>query len=178
MPQHIIVEKYNPLWKNMYAAEAENIRGILKEELICIYHIGSTAVENLCAKPVIDIMPVVRDINKVDAYYSEFEALGYECMGEFGIEGRRYFRKGGDNRTHQMHIFQYTNETEIIRHLAVRDYLRAHPDEAALYGELKTLLALKYPYDIEAYCSGKDEFVKELERKALKEYKNLPIAEV
>lgn len=56
---------------------------------------------------------------------------------------------------------------EIRRHLAVRDYLRTHREEAEAYGCLKERLAEEYPYDIEGYCDGKDEFVKELERRAL-----------
>ena len=67
-------------------------------------------------------MPVVRDLAQVDACSVQFEALGYEVMGEFGIPGRRYFRKGGDERTHQIHIFQQDNRADIDRHLAVRDY--------------------------------------------------------
>lgn len=54
-------------------------------------------------------MPVVTNISLVDKHNKEFVAIGYECMGEFGIEGRRYFRKGGDNRTHQIHIFEQSN---------------------------------------------------------------------
>ncbi len=61
------------------------------------------------------------------------DALGYEYMGEFGILGRRYLRKGGDNRTHQVHIFESSNTTDILRHLAFRDYLRAHHAVCAAY---------------------------------------------
>ena len=112
-------------------------------------------------------MPVVRDLAQVDACSAQFEALGYEVMGEFGIPGRRYFRKGGDERTHQIHIFQQDNRADIDRHLAVRDYLRCHPADAKAYGELKARLAAEHPYDIEAYCDGKDAFAQELEQKAL-----------
>lgn len=103
----------------------------------------------------------------MDACSRQFEALGYEVMGEFGIPGRRYFRKGGDERTHQIHIFQQDNRADIDRHLAVRDYLRCHPADAKAYGELKARLAAEHPHDIEAYCDGKDAFVQELEQKAL-----------
>ena len=78
-----------------------------------------------------------------------------------------YLRKGGDERTHQIHIFAQTDTYNITRHLAVRDYLRAHPDEAAAYAALKIRLAAEYPYDIEGYCDGKDAFVRALEKRAL-----------
>ena len=169
MPQHVIVTAYNPEWKEMFEAEALLIQDILGDNCVAVHHIGSTAVKGLKAKPIIDIMPVVKRIETIDNKW--FEQIGYEALGEFGIPGRRYFRKGGQERTHQMHIFEQTNTGEIDRHLAMRDYLRCSKKAADAYGELKSKLAIQYPYDIEGYCDGKDEFVKSLEREAL-EWKN------
>lgn len=166
----VVVVEHNQEWSSMYNEEAMKIKEILGSELIKIHHIGSTSVENLKAKPIIDIMPVVNDIEKVDQHNYEFEKLGYEPMGEYGMVGRRYFRKGLENRTHQIHIFDVSDVSNIERHLAVRDYLRTHPEDAYEYGELKQELANRYPLDIEAYCLGKDSFVKELERKAIAWY--------
>ena len=168
----IRVVPYDPFWEVEYENESQKISNILKDILVEIYHIGSTAVKGLHAKPIIDIMPVVTNISLVDKYNEEFVAIGYECMGEFGIEGRRYFRKGGDNRTHQVHIFEQSNRKDIDRHIAVRDFLRAHPDIALEYGELKMKLAYRFPEDIEGYCTGKDAFVKQLEKDALLWYQN------
>ena len=81
--------------------------------------------------------------------------------------GRRYLRKGGDERTHQIHVFAQSDTGAIQRHLAVRDYLRAHPEKARQYGVLKQALAEKFPYDIDGYCDGKEAFMKELEGAAL-----------
>ena len=169
MPQHIVVTAYNPEWPNMFEMEAEKIRQILGPNCVSIFHIGSTSVPGLAAKPVIDIMPVVHSLERVDAAAEEFEKIGYEYLGEFGIPGRRYLRKGGDERTHQIHIFQETDQKNIRRHLAVRDYLRDHEESRRAYAKLKRELARKYPYDIEGYCDGKEEFVRELEEIALKE---------
>ncbi|MDU1910409.1 GrpB family protein [Fusobacterium sp.] len=165
------VKEHNPEWVCLYLGEAEQIKKIFQDELIEIYHIGSTSVKGLKAKPVIDIMPVVKDINNIDQYNDKFIELGYEPMGEYGISKRRFFRKGGEKRTHHIHIFQITDRENIERHLAVRDYLREHSEDAAAYGELKYELAQKYPKDIEVYCDGKDLFVKNLEKKALAWYK-------
>lgn len=167
MPQHVIVTDYNPCWPKEFEKEKELIAEILGSLCIEIYHIGSTSVPGLCAKPIIDIMPVVKDIDKVDNLAAEFEKIGYEYLGEFGIAGRRYLRKGGDERTHQIHIFEESNSWDIIRHLAVRDYLRCHPEASFEYGKLKRKLAEKFPYDIEKYCDGKDSFVKKLEETAI-----------
>jgi len=164
---NVVVTEYNEDWKQKFSEEAQKIKDIFGDELIDIHHIGSTSVPGLKAKPIIDIMPVVKDIEKVDSFNDRMEDIGYECMGELGMKGRRYFRKGGDNRTHQVHVFQWDNKEDIDRHLAVRNYLRTHPDYANRYGDLKESLATQFPKNIEAYMDGKDAFVKELEKYAL-----------
>ncbi|MGG4394005.1 GrpB family protein [Paenibacillus thiaminolyticus] len=169
---NVRVTEHNEKWDHMFREEAQKIREILADELVDIHHIGSTSVPGLKAKPIIDMMPVVKDIEKMDSYHEKMEGLGYECMGEFGITGRRYFRKGGDTRTHQVHVFQADNKEDIQRHVAVRDYLRTHPEAVKQYGELKENLANQFPRDIEAYMDGKDAFVKELEKRALHWYRN------
>lgn len=156
MAQHITVVDHNPAWAAQYAAEAEKLRAVLGENCTAIHHIGSTAVPGLMAKPILDIMPVVRDLRAVDRAAEDFRQLGYEYLGEFGIPGRRYLRKGGDERTHQVHIFQADDTENIERHLAVRDYLRTHDASVRQYGALKARLAQAFPYDIEGYCDGKD----------------------
>lgn len=170
--RRVIVTDYNPKWPAEFEAEAEKIREVFGPELLSIYHIGSTSVEGLKAKPIIDIMPLVKDIAEVDKYNGKMSVLGYEPMGEFGIPGRRYFRRGGDNRTHHVHVFQFDSE-EAKRHLAFRDYLRRHPAAAIKYGELKQQLAESFADDIEAYIYGKDAFVKNLEKEAIKWYSDL-----
>ena len=167
MARKIEVVDYRPEWDTMFKVESKKIKKILGKNCVGVYHIGSTSVKGLPAKPIIDIMPVVKDISLVDAHNGEFEALGYECRGEFGIPGRRFFAKGGDNRTHHIHIFEQSNQTDIQRHIAVRDYLNAHSDTAAKYAALKKKLAAEFPFDNDGYCDGKEEYMKSLEEKAL-----------
>lgn len=167
MTQHVTITPYNPEWPQMFEREAKQIKLILGSNCVCVYHIGSTSIEGLDAKPIIDIMPVVKSINRVDWVAAEFTKIGYEYMGEFGITGRRYLRKGGDERTHQVHIFAQSDKENIERHLAFRDYLRVHEEIKNAYAALKRKLARQYPYDIDGYCEGKDEFVKRVEEKAL-----------
>ena len=99
MSQHITVVDYNPLWPKKYEEEALLIKDILADNCVAIYHIGSTSVEGLAAKPIIDIMAAVQNLEKVDDAAEAFSKIGYEYLGEFGIAGRRYLRKGGDERT-------------------------------------------------------------------------------
>ncbi|WP_201786412.1 GrpB family protein [Methanoculleus horonobensis] len=167
---HVRVVEYDPAWPELFRTEARLIEDILKENLVEIFHIGSTSVPGLRAKPIIDIMPAVLDIEQVDERSERFEAIGYETMGELGIPGRRYFRKGGENRTHQIHAFQFDNVQNITRHLAFRDYLRCRPEISRAYAALKSELAARYPRDIGQYCDGKDGFIKRVERDALQWY--------
>jgi len=160
---------YNELWPHLFKEEANHLQQIYRDELVDIYHIGSSSVPGLSAKPIIDIMPVVRDITKVDKYNEAMQEIGYIAKGENGIAGRRYFQKGGDQRTHHIHIYQQGSH-EIIRHLAFRDYLKVHPEVSRQYGALKEGLASQFPYDIDSYINGKDRFVKELEVRALEWY--------
>ncbi|MBD8007285.1 GrpB family protein [Bacillus norwichensis] len=164
----IKVVHYDSNWSNVYLKEEQKIKKILQDVLVNSFHIGSTSVPHLQAKPIIDILLVVDHIENLDAFSEQFEKLGYEVMGKFGIPGRRYFRKGGDNRTHQIHAFQFDNIGEIERHLAFRDYLREHPEVCKEYGDLKSQLAKEYPNNIDRYGDGKDTFVKNVEKQALK----------
>ncbi|MBO8435979.1 MAG: GrpB family protein [Spirochaetes bacterium] len=170
MPQHVIVTPYNPTWPEIYKEEKKLLSAIVGSNLIGIYHIGSTSVPNLAAKPVIDIMITVRSLSAIDDIENLFEAAGYEALGEYGIKGRRYFRKGGEERTHQIHIFQAEDRKNIERHLAFRNYLRMNEKVRNEYEKLKTELAKKFPWDIDSYCDGKDKFIKETEEKALAVY--------
>ena len=170
MCQRIIVKDYNPLWINKYEEESLLIKDILADNCIAIYHIGSTSVEGLAAKPIIDIMVAVRSLEKVDDTAGDFSKIGYEYLGEFGMAGRRYLRKGGDERTHQIHIFQAEDWNNIERHLAFRDYMRTHKKEREEYAKIKIELAQKFPYDIDGYCDGKENFVREIEKLALSQF--------
>lgn len=153
-------------WEALFKAEADNLSRVFGEELLEIHHIGSTSIPGIVAKPVIDILPVVKDIHAVDHLTPSFEALGYEARGEFGMPGRRFFIKKHDGkRLFNVHIFE-KDHPDIERHLRFRDYLRAHPEDATAYPELKKGLVSQFPDDIEQYSWGKEDFVKAVELKA------------
>ena len=152
-------------WSQMFQDEAEILKTIFGEEIVRFEHFGSTSVQGMKAKPVIDMMCIVKDIEKVDAFNSKMDALGYDIAVEWGITGRRLFRKGGENRTHHIHFYQFDNE-QIERHLIFRDYLRSHAEEAAKYSRFKENLAKQYE-DTREYSQAKKEFVKALEERAL-----------
>lgn len=167
MKRLVDVVPYNPDWPIQYRQEAALLWGALGSVLVSTHHFGSTSVPGLSAKPVIDILGATKDITLIDPFNEKMIALGYEPRGEYGIPGRRYFFKGSEwvHFVH-VHIFEQ-NSSEFLRHLAFRDYLRTHPQDAQAYGALKEKLAVQYHEDIEGYMDGKDAFVKEVEKKAL-----------
>ncbi|USK64533.1 GrpB family protein [Peribacillus frigoritolerans] len=159
------VVPYKKEWSKLFHEEFQKLEDIFGPEMMNVYHIGSTAIPAIHAKPVIDILAVVKDVECVADFNKEMEEMGYDFKGENGIAGRRFFRKGGDERTHHIHMFQNGHE-EIARHLAFRDYLRAHPDEAQEYSRLKQRLAAEFPDDIKGYVNGKNDFIKKVDEKA------------
>jgi GrpB-like predicted nucleotidyltransferase (UPF0157 family) len=165
---HIQVVPHDPAWRGQFENEAERIAAALGENVVRLHHIGSTAIPGIWAKPIIDMLLEVRQIARLDDRRSALEALGYEGLGEFGIPGRRYFRKNdaAGVRTHQIHAFA-AGSPQVERHLAFRDYMIAHHTAAQAYSALKQKLALAHPHDLAAYMEGKDAFIKEHEAKAL-----------
>ena len=166
----VVVTPYDPAWPARFAAEEAVLRAELGDLALAIHHVGSTTVAGLAAKPVIDIMPIVRDIRAVDRHLSGMAELGYVPRGEYGLPGRRYFSKDTDGvRSHHVHMYAVDN-LEVLRHLAFRDYLRAHPVVAQQYGDLKLALAQAHPSDIDAYMDGKNGFIKDVETQAVRWY--------
>ncbi|KAB2334524.1 GrpB family protein [Cytobacillus depressus] len=161
----IRLTEFSEDWSRMFQTEAEFMKTIFGDEIIKFEHFGSTSVQGMKAKPVIDMMCIVKDIEKVDIVNGKMAAFGYDVAGEWGISGRRFFRKGGENRTHHIHFYQFDHD-QIERHLIFRDYLRSHPEEAAKYSHFKEELAQQFDNTSE-YSKAKKEFVREMEQKAL-----------
>jgi GrpB-like predicted nucleotidyltransferase (UPF0157 family) len=158
---------HDPNWAQAFATEADAIARALSDKVVAIHHIGSTAIPSICAKPVLDLLVEVESLAHVDDGTAALEALGYEAMGEFGIPERRFFRKDDARgiRTHHVHVF-LAGSSQVTRHLAFRDYLRVHPEDAQRYDALKRALAERHEGDRDAYVLGKDPFIKEIDAKA------------
>lgn len=110
------LSEYEENWVRMFEDGAQLLRGVFGDEIIKFEHFGSTSVPGLKAKPVIDMMCLVKDIQKIDTFNERMNSLGYDVAGEWGIQGRQLFRKGGENRTHHIHVYQFDNP-QIERHL-------------------------------------------------------------
>lgn len=153
------VVDYDPLWIQLFEDESSILRTIIGNNLVDIHHIGSTSITGIFAKPVIDILVSVRELNLLNK--EDFEKEDYLWRGERGIPFRRFLYKGHEKRTHHLHIFQ-EHDPQIQRHLLFRDYIRAHPDAFERYESLKKQLAEKYRFDQFAYTSGKDDFISKI----------------
>lgn len=161
------VVPHDPRWREAFEAEAQAVAAALGETVVAIHHIGSTSIPDIHAKPVVDLLVEVSDVAETDARSPAMESLGYEVLGEYGIPGRRYFRKDDPQgiRTHNLHAFQ-AGSAQVERHLAFRDYLTAHPADARRYSELKRQLAEQHPRSMDGYMDGKDGFIQEIDRRA------------
>jgi GrpB-like predicted nucleotidyltransferase (UPF0157 family) len=147
-------------WPSRFEQERVRIAAALGAEATGIEHIGSTAVSGLAAKPVIDILVGLRGYPLAPRCIAALEALGYVYRGEFGIPGRQYFRQGSP-ATH--HVHATLEGGDIWRsHIAFRDWLRAHPDDAARYGELKRRLAAEHRESRALYTEAKAPFVESI----------------
>jgi GrpB-like predicted nucleotidyltransferase (UPF0157 family) len=164
--RQVIVTTYQSSWQDNYELEAAQLRRFFGGELLEIHHIGSTSIPGMDAKPIIDILMVVRDIQKIDTYHIKMQRAGYISKGEYGIPGRRFFIKGDElHHTHHIHVFQ-KGYADISRHINFRDYLTAHPEEAREYARLKRKLSNRFPLDIDAYQAGKEYYIKRIDQKA------------
>ncbi len=166
----IKVLNYNKNWKTKYIREANKLKLLFKSIFVSIHHIGSTSIPNMAAKPTIDILIVVNDINKVDALNESMKKLGYRAESEYGIKGRRYFWKYPGNHKYHIHVFEQ-NDINIIRHLVFKEYLMENEERVKEYSNLKKILAEKHRYSINKYMQGKNDLIKKIETKALSWYK-------
>jgi GrpB-like predicted nucleotidyltransferase (UPF0157 family) len=158
---------YDPIWAESAAAETARIGAALGETARRIDHVGSTAVPGLAAKPIVDLQVSVAAIRPLSIYVVPLENLGYLFAPDPDSPDFHFFGLPAERpRTHHLHVCELGGEDE-RRHLAVRDYLRAHPEEAVRYAALKYELVSRHPGDRLAYIEGKADYVAALERRAL-----------
>jgi GrpB-like predicted nucleotidyltransferase (UPF0157 family) len=162
----VVVVDYDPGWPALFQFLRGRRAGALGGIAAAIEHVGSTAVNGLAAKPIIDIDVLLTANDLLPAAIKRLAGIGYTHQGDLGIAEREAFLAPSDDPAHHLYVCP-PSSLEFRRHLAFRDYLRSHPQQAKAYGELKQALALKFASDRAAYIAGKAEFVSELTRRAL-----------
>lgn len=161
-----ILEEYNENWPKMFQDESQKILQFLEKEVLQTEHIGSTSILGMIAKPTVDILFIVSDLNSIKEYVSEFENIGYEGIFEYIGENTWIFMKNeGENRLFNVHIMQ-KGHWKLEGILALRDYLRVHLDEKQRYIDMKRSL-FKKSNEYSIYRKEKTPLVEELQEKAV-----------
>lgn len=165
MSDPIIVLPYNNEWKAEFLKIGKLIRDSLGEKAIRIDHIGSTSIEGLDAKPIIDIQVTVHSLEPIEIYKEQFEKIGYHHKVDNPDKTKRYFRElPGKRRTH-IHVREAGSWSSVFP-LLFRDYMRCHPDDCKKYAELKYHLMSLYKNERDMYVEEKEPLIWEIMRKA------------
>jgi GrpB-like predicted nucleotidyltransferase (UPF0157 family) len=161
--RHVVVEDYNPNWKYEFEKIQAGLMTVLTD-VIAIEHVGSTSVEGLAAKPIIDIDIVIED--NFEEVKNQLGTIGYIHEGDLGISGREAFKYIDKDcvMAHHLYVCNKNNE-ELHRHITFRDYLRNNKKERERYSLIKKEMAAKYPEDIDSYISGKQDVILEIYKK-------------
>ena len=163
--KNVVVEKWNPKWKD----EFERIVDSLGEDIIYnsvkIEHVGSTSVEGLSAKPIIDLDIVIENDN-FEIIKRLLNDKGYKHEGDLGIEGREAFSYSGKEElmTHHLYVCP-KNSKELFKHITFRNFLKNNPALVAEYSKVKEQAAVLYPDDIDKYMEFKSEIIEKIYKK-------------
>ena len=143
------------------------LKQLLGDAAVDIQHVGSTAIASIYAKPIIDIVIGVRDLNDVVSYVELLKQHDFVFRGE-DVEGQLLFVMGDfekDTRTHHIHVVKWNGE-EWNNYINFRDYLNCCPDKARLYDACKKKMASQFPDDRRSYTAGKQELIECLLKEA------------
>lgn len=168
MPREMILLPYDTEWINRFKNIKKELSAIFGDLAADIQHFGSTAVIGMSAKPIIDVMVIVTDIQKVDNLNSEMQRAGYVSKGENGISGRRYFQKfhiDAVNHTQHIHCYEKNNQAA-INELMFRDYLNINKEAFTAYLNVKMEASKKYRYSPQEYTEFKTNCVNEIMKQA------------
>ncbi|KMN44267.1 GrpB family protein [Bacillus cereus] len=161
MDEKIIIKPYQHHWHKEFLNEKNKITSLLNKEVITMEHIGSTAVEGLGAKPLIDMMIGVTNLQITENWTESLAEIGYEYVPKKNSNWR-FFRKGKWRAgTHHLHVYIYNSE-EWKNNLLFRDFLIKHEWARKEYRGLKERLATTYPFDRVAYTNEKAPFIQKI----------------
>lgn len=164
--EFVEVVPYNPNWKIEFNKIADEIKNTLGKLIVSIEHIGSTSVEGLSAKPIIDIDIVIKDNSFLNEVIEKLSNVGYIFEGDLGIKDRYAFKYESkpDLMLHHLYVCPI-NSKELKRHIVFRDYLRNHPESIKEYSRIKEQGAKLYPNDIDKYIQYKSDFIEKIYNK-------------
>ena len=161
----VVVVDYDEEWPRLFEKLRAQVWPVVAEVALRIEHVGGTSVPGLASKPIVDMTVVVPGRNVVGRAIERLRTLGYCHRGNLGIEDREAFDHPPDMVRHHLYVSP-DGATALLNQLALRDYLRAQPDAARQYGELKKALARHFQNDINSYVFGKTDFILGVLRRA------------
>jgi GrpB-like predicted nucleotidyltransferase (UPF0157 family) len=154
-----VLVTYSTEWPVWFRKESTIIRDTVGDLALDIQHVGSTAIPGMTAKPQLDILMTVQNIEDVDNFVVAMKKAGYRSYGDIlGKGGRLFSRWNGDTKTINLHVYQ-PHSPIVQEYIAVRDYLLVNPDEASKYAAYKIELYNKYPNDYLKYREFKDPYI-------------------
>ena len=159
----VIVRPYDKKWKADFEAIKAEIEEVVGDLIVGIEHVGSTAVEGMSAKPIIDIDVIIKDQSVFEKVVCKLSSAGYIHEGDLGISGREAFKYS--NKPHLMahHLYVCPQDSaELSRHIKFRDYLRSNPEAVKKYSSVKYRAAKLYPHDIGKYIECKTPCIEEM----------------
>lgn len=151
-------------WQNAFSIFAKELEAKVPANVCALFHIGSTSIPAICAKPVLDILGVTSSLEAFDALRPVLEEFGFTWKGEFGIQGRRYLPLYDDSGTIafvHLHVFP-KGAAEVETHLHFRDVLRSRSDLAKEYDSLKRTLAVQHKDRRDLYTDSKNNFIQKI----------------
>jgi GrpB-like predicted nucleotidyltransferase (UPF0157 family) len=149
----------------LYEELRDFVLPVLIDLQVKIEHVGSTSIPGLAAKPIVDIDVAVSTQGDLQTAIQRLATLGYVHEGDLGATGREAFIPPYGIAWHHLYVCTVEND-EYKRHILFRDYLRTHPTDAKMYGDLKIELALRFHNDRVAYSNAKSDFVKGILKQA------------
>lgn len=161
----VIVLPYDASWKTAFNDIRRELEAALEDLAVSIEHVGSTSVEGLSAKPIIDIDVVIRDYAVFDAVVRKLASVGYVHEGDLGIKDREAFKYTHKPHLQKHHLYVWPQDSaELRRHITFRDFLRSNPDAVQEYSAVKEAAARLYPEDIDGYIAFKSPCIERLYR--------------
>lgn len=153
----IFLTEHQSIWEKWYQEEKENLKAVLSDDFE-INHIGSTAINSICAKSIIDILVEIPFEYSINQVKSELESIGYCWHSQ--AEKRMSFNKGYTEdgfaeKVFHLHL-RYLGDND---ELYFRDYMSDNPIAAKQYETLKISLWKKYEHDRDGYTNAKSEFI-------------------
>ena len=159
----VIVLPYDITWKFAFEEIKREIEGAVGDLIISIEHVGSTSVEGLSAKPIIDIDVIIKDYSMFGAVVSKLEAIGYIHEGNLGIKDREAFKYSDKPHLQKHHLYICPQQSEeLYRHITFRDFLINNPEAVKKYSAVKEKAAQLFPDNIDKYIEYKSTCIEEL----------------